>query len=120
MVDEVEDCTQTEFKLMVNCNSQIDRVIVASNEVQTNLMEMEESGFQTDIKNTVNCEVQTEMKNTADCEVQTELNSENIHCVDKLEIVKSMESFPTQTDPNELLMMSPFHQTTQCRIQSLN
>ena len=31
-----------------------------------------------------------------------------------------MENFPTQTDPSKLLMMSPFHQTAQCGIQSLN
>ena len=120
MVEEVEDCTQTDFKLMVDCNAQTDKVILTCNEVQTNLMETEDSAFQTDIKMTINCEVQTETKDTTDCEMQTELYSDNIHSMDKLEIVKSMESFLTQTDPNKLLMMSPFHRTVQSAIQSPN
>ena len=120
MVEEVEDCTQTDFKLMVDCNAQTDKVILTCNEVQTNLMETEDSAFQTDIKMTINYEVQTEIKDTTDCEVQTDLNSDNIHSVDKLEIVKSMESFPTQTDPNKLLMMSSLHPTAQLAIQSPN
>ena len=101
---------------MVDCNSQTDRIILtwSSNQLHGNWRKWISDRHKT----TVNCEVQTEIKNTAHCEVQTELNSENIHCVDKLEIVKSMESFPTQTDPNKLLMMSPFHQTPQSRIQS--
>ena len=45
MVEEVEDCTQTDFKLMVDCNAQTDKVILTCNEVQTNLMETEDSAF---------------------------------------------------------------------------
>ena len=70
----------------------------------------EEQIIQTEPVPQIDCESQTESETVTqiESESQTDLTSENITTVDKIEIVQGMESFPTQTDTEELRQMSPF------------
>ena len=70
----------------------------------------EEQIIQTEPVPKIDCESQTESERftQVESESQTDLTNENITTVDKIEIVQGMESFPTQTDTEELRQMSPF------------
>ena len=58
----------------------------------------------------IDAEAQTKSETVPkiESESQTDLTIQNITTVDKIEIVEGMESFPMQTDEDELMQMCPF------------
>ena len=71
---------------------------------------MKNKSYKTEAVPKIDCECQTESEKytQVDSESQTDLTNDNITTVDKIEIVQGMETFPTQTDSEELRQMSPF------------
>ena len=135
-VDVEESATQTE-KINANCTStqtnvsnfeekesQTNAADVKSQEVQTEIKVVEEQIIQTEAvpqrdsqaqtesetvpQRDAEAQTETETVSQIESESQTDLMTKNITTVDKIEIVQGMESFPTQTDAEELMEMCPF------------
>ena len=111
---------QTELLYLQPISTQTERINKDSTSTQTDVTNFEEKESQTNGPDVNSQEVQTESKvieekiiqmetvSQIDSESQTDLTTENITTVDKIELVQGMESFPTQTDVEELRQMSPF------------
>ena len=114
---ENQDCiaTQTDVTNCVEKECQTNTTDVNSQEVQMEVKVFEEQIIQTEVVPKIDCECQTESEKgtQVDSESQTDLMNDNITTVDKIEIVQGMESFPTQTDSEELRQMSPFKRANE-------
>ena len=114
---ENQDCiaTQTDVTNCVEKECQTKKADVNSQEVQTEVKVFEEQIIQTEAVPKIDCECQTESEKytQVDSESQTDLTNDNITTVDKIEIVQGMETFPTQTDSEELRQMSPFKRANE-------
>ena len=111
---------QTDLVYLQQTSTQTETINEDSSSTQTDVTNCEEKESQTNAPDVNSQEVQTEIKVVEeqikqtktvpqiDSESQTDLTTENITTVDKIEIVQGMESFPMQTDVDELRQMSPF------------
>ena len=86
---------QTDVVATVAQKVQIDDIALSVKEVQTDSIEVETSG------------AQTEMQTSTDHKVQTDINSSNIEEVGEIQVIKSLNSQPTQTDLEEILSLQP-------------
>ena len=114
--------TQTDVTNFEEKESQTNVPDVKSQEVQTEIKVVEEQIIQTEAVPKRDSEAQTETETVPqmdaeaqtesetvpqiESESQTDLTIQNITTIDKIEIVDSMESFPTQTDEDELCVHS--------------
>ena len=121
-----KDCTstQTDVTNFKEKESQTNAADVKSQEVKTEIKVVEEQIIQTEAVPQRDSEAQTETETVLqidaeaqtktetvpqiESESQTDLMTKNITTVDKIEIMEGMESFPTQTDEEELMQMCPF------------
>ena len=103
-----QTATQTERRNEDSTSTQTDVTNCEQKESQTNAPDVNSQEVQTEIKVVEEQMIQTETVPQIDSESQTDLTTENITTVDKIEIVQGIESFPMQTDADELRQMSPF------------
>ena len=102
MVKEIcrrRNCTdqqcQTDVVPTVAQKVQTVNIALSMKEVQTDSIEVKTSGSQ------------TEIPTSTDHEVQTDLNASNIEEVGEIQVIKSLNSQPTQTDLEEILSLQP-------------
>ena len=135
-VDLEENATQTEIRNEDSTSTQTDVTNFEEKESQTNVPDVKSQEVQTEIKVVEEQIIQTEAVPKRDSEAQTEtetvpqidaeaqtesetvpqiesesqtdLTIQNITTVDKIEIVEGIESFPMQTDEDELMQMCSF------------
>ena len=86
---------QTDVVPTIAQKVQTVNIAVSVKEVQTDCIEVETSGSQ------------TEIITSTDQKVQTDLNASNIEEVGEIEVIKSLNSQPTQTDLEEILSLQP-------------
>ena len=104
---------QTEIKVVAEQIIQTEAVPQRDSEAQTETETVPqidaEAQTETETVPQIDAEAQTKTETVPQIELesQTDLMTENITTVDKIEIVEGMESFPTQTDEEELMQMSP-------------
>ena len=90
----------TEIKVIEEQKTQTEAVPQIDSEAQT----------ESETVSKIDAEAQTETETVPEIELesQTDLTTENITTVDKIEIVQGMETFPIETDEEELMQMCPF------------
>ena len=111
---EAQTETQTVPQIDAEAQTETETVpqIDAEAQTETETVPQIDAEAQTETETVPQIDAEAQTKNETvpkiDSESQTDLTTENITTVDKIEIVERMESFPTQTEEEELMQMSPF------------
>ena len=108
LIKKNDQDAQTIANGVTSIEVQTDLTTQDEKESQMNSNEMQSTEVQTERNFVEDQWLQTENIGKVDSESQVELTDQNIMTVDKIEVVEGMETFPTQTDQDELNEMSPF------------
>ena len=114
LIKKNDQDAQTIANEVTSIEVQTDLTTQDEKESRMNLNEMQLTEVQTERNFVEDQWLQTENIGKVDSESQVELTNQNIMTVDKIEVVEGMETFPTQTDQDELNEMSLF----KCNVDS--